>query len=181
MHDQHLIRRTLIALKGCSEGSPTSPCGQCFSALDTLVSSSESLEKDTTQKVLLPYFGVVLINYKNDAVEDSNSQEPAILSSSRQVEPHGEDIFTIADSYDASAGLDIPFEHISLAYYGPWAPGSPMSSLLLAEFESGISYDWISDSCMEVGIHNGIRRLLKNGLRTCFDAPTPSHTLGAIE
>ncbi|KAK9365493.1 hypothetical protein V1509DRAFT_633098 [Lipomyces kononenkoae] len=59
--DMSLISRTMEALKNCSGGRTNSLCGQCYTALDDLVSTCRDVESGTVRKFTLPYFGMVSI------------------------------------------------------------------------------------------------------------------------
>ncbi|OGM50630.1 hypothetical protein ABOM_000741 [Aspergillus bombycis] len=134
-YDQSLISRTRSALKDCSEDQPSSLSGQCHTALDELVTSSQSLAKGTSQQIAVPYFGIVTVNRKcDDGVERADGTWQDI--------PTGLDAFGPGTTDADQCTLPVLFDDLLFSYVGPWVVPNPIySDLTTHQVDAWL--DWI--------------------------------------
>lgn len=65
----------MTALEHCSGSRPSSLCGQCHTALASLVSVCQEMESGVSCRIALPYFGVVSIGSKPNASNHGGGRE----------------------------------------------------------------------------------------------------------
>ncbi|PYI05559.1 hypothetical protein BO78DRAFT_370878 [Aspergillus sclerotiicarbonarius CBS 121057] len=133
--DGGLINRTTTALKGCSEGQPSSFAGQCHAALENLVSSSRTLDKGERRDIVVPYFGMVTIDRRDHALQghpDPWLENPTESTSS-----------TALNADSSIPALPALCEDIFLSYSGPWAAHDPNHGEPFAD-DFSTAFDWMT-------------------------------------
>ncbi|KAE8382677.1 hypothetical protein BDV26DRAFT_222625 [Aspergillus bertholletiae] len=136
--DQSLINRTLSALEDCAEGQPSSLSGQCRTALEGLISSSQSLVKGASRQIAVPYFGIVTVNRRCDdnGMEREGGSWQDFPTSGDGSNP----ITTDADRYI----LPVSFDDLLFSYVGPWVDPNPIYADLTSD-AMDVGLTWASE------------------------------------
>lgn len=136
-YDEALINRTITALRGCAAGMPGSLCGQCCTALETLLDNTRAVgrgrgrgERKEVRRIVVPYFGVVSIERKNGRGAAGTHDGNEIAVTNEEVGFNGN-------------GLDLVLDDLLWAYQGPWM-GNDMG-VLPEEANSYATFDLTND------------------------------------
>ncbi|ODM23321.1 hypothetical protein SI65_00910 [Aspergillus cristatus] len=136
-YDEALINRTITALRGCAGGMLGSLCGQCCTALETLLDSTRAVgrgrgrvERKEVRRIVVPYFGVVSIERKDGRGSAGTHGGNEIAVPSEEV------------GFDGN-GLNLVLDDLLWAYQGPWM-GNDMG-VLPDEGNSYATFDLTND------------------------------------
>ncbi|KAI9932645.1 hypothetical protein ASPWEDRAFT_193946 [Aspergillus wentii DTO 134E9] len=131
--DKALISRTVAVFLACSEGQPRSLCGQCHTALEALVSCSQSLDRGARRQISVPYFGLVQISRRNDGAQEHSRDVNPASDSRVPDQPQSDDNLILLPTLS---------DDMFFSYNGPWENHEQDSFWSGQGIDAGI--DWMN-------------------------------------